>query len=704
MPIFQRLVLLMLASLAFSQPTVAGENYAILVGASTYDNLEERYWLRGPENDVDLVATYLAENAPVPFAPGNIAILSEGPRARAKPTLAAIREAFSDTTARLQPGDFVYLHFSGHGSQAPAADDETELDGLDELFLPVDIGPWNDTVGAVENALVDDEIGRMIGAMRARGATVWAVFDSCHSGTATRAAPAGDDVRLRKLQPQALGVPDARLAGAAPRSRGKPDPRAGGEAPLAVADAGAEQGRFIAFFAAQTNETTPEKRMPPGLPGRRAQGVFTYTLFETLAEHDGLTYRQLGQEVLRRYAVRNLARSTPLFEGDLDGVVFSADPGGKIHQWPAAPEGARLRIPAGTLQGVAPGTRLALLPSAAAGLDETLGYFEVTEADTFSASLKPVAQDGLAALSSEDAPLGAYLRKTRQEVSFGLRLALPAATAGPVPDKLEHALAYLREDEELAARIAFVAPGEEADIRLALLPDSPEPEAVWMLPGTGYFEPEKAAQIPSVTMADKSAEELAQALTLNLRAMSKAINLLRLGSGYAGTGLGLEVTLRTRKAGAPDLQDIAAVPVPIMLPGDEVHLRASNAEEFPIDLNVLHVGSDYAIQHFFAGRLQPGDTLRQGLFRISDYAFGRDRVVIVASPAEPQSLVLDLAFLEQEAVPATRGQAGEETPFAEVLRIAGFGTTTRGAVPLGGQEAGPSPAILQFDIDTVPAE
>ena len=86
------------------------------------------------------------------------------------------------------PDDFVYLHFSGHGSQAPALNDETELDGLDELFLPVDIGPWNDTVGAVENALLDDEIGEMIGAIRAKGATVWAVFDSCHSGTATRAS------------------------------------------------------------------------------------------------------------------------------------------------------------------------------------------------------------------------------------------------------------------------------------------------------------------------------------------------------------------------------------------------------------------------------------------------------------------------------------------------------------------------------------
>ena len=60
------------------------------------------------------------------------------------PTLAAIRGAFAALTAEVQPGDFVYLHFSGHGTQAPALDPATELDGLDELFLPVDIGPWSE--------------------------------------------------------------------------------------------------------------------------------------------------------------------------------------------------------------------------------------------------------------------------------------------------------------------------------------------------------------------------------------------------------------------------------------------------------------------------------------------------------------------------------------------------------------------------------
>ena len=123
------------------------------------------------------------------------------------PTLANIRQAVIDLEKNLQSGDFVYLHFSGHGSQAPALKPDQELDGLDELFLPADTGAWNKSVGTVENALVDDEIGSLIDRLRKKGATVWAVFDSCHSGTVTRAVSTGDSRDRgtpRKLSPPAL--------------------------------------------------------------------------------------------------------------------------------------------------------------------------------------------------------------------------------------------------------------------------------------------------------------------------------------------------------------------------------------------------------------------------------------------------------------------------------------------------------------------
>ncbi|WP_204112402.1 caspase family protein [Shimia biformata] len=681
------------------------ENFALLVGASTYDNLDERFWLTGPANDVDLVRTYLTTTAPVPFAPENVTVLADGLEGGTKPTLAAIREAFAQIAARAQQGDFVYLHFSGHGTQAPAINPETEIDGLDEMFLPVDIGPWNDTVGTVENALVDDEIGVLIGAIRAKGATVWAVFDSCHSGTVTRGAPSGDDedeVRLRKLSPETLGVTQAALDDAATRSRALPDPRTRPESPVGDALMGDGDGAFVAFYAAQTNETTPEKRLPKGKPGRRSQGVFTYTIFETLAEKPGLTYRQLGQEVMRKYAVQNLALSTPMFEGDLDAHVFSGEASGKITQWPVSQSDFGLSVKAGHLQGLTQGEVLAILPSPASTLNEALGYVEVTFVDTFTAEAEGIDHEGLAAYDEADLPRGAYVRRLQEPVDFTLTVALPDADGPALPNALFEAIAQLQTDLGTTGRVQFVPAGSEADVRLAVLPESRRPDAVWMLPGSGMFENEKQGQIPSIGTDGRDAAEVAALLRDNLETMSRAINLLRLGGQYDNTGLRIDLRLQTKNKQNRNLRDLDLASVPVLLPDDQVHILTRNDKDFPVDVNVLHIGSDYSISHFYSGRLNPGDQLKKGLFRITDEAFGRDRVVVIISPAQPQTPVEDLRFLAQDAVAVTRGQTTGGSGFSAALQEAGFGTVTRGAMALE-DDSGPAPAILQFDIDTKPA-
>lgn len=685
----------LVACLTLSDAAQARQNHALLIGASQYPSLEERFWLVGPANDVDLVRTFLATNPHVPFKAENITVLADGIEGATPPTLAAIRSAMADLTARLRPGDFVYLHFSGHGSQAPARDATAELDGLDELFLPVDIGPWDDAVGEVHNALVDDEIGQMIGALRGTGADVWAVFDSCHSGTVTRGAPSGgDEVRLRKLDGAALGIPEALLE--TPASRALPAPGAAQPSPVDIAG---DNGGFVAFYAAQTNETTPEKRLPRGMPGRRAQGVFTYTLFETLAARPGITYRQLGQEILRRYAVGNLARSTPMFEGDLDSPVFAAGGGAATQQWPANTDGDTVSIAAGRLHGIGEGAVLALMASPADPDDAALGLMRVDFADTFSAELVRAGDGDFPA----EIPRGAYLRKTSQALDFALSVALPEPGTAPA-DRLRAALTAADTADPFGARIHLVEAGAEADLRLGVLPDSDRPQAIWVLPSTGLRDEGGFVVTPSIGSADKTDDELLMVLVDTLQRIARAQNLLKLGGAYDGSDLDVEVQLQTRSPAHPRLRKLDTVPVPQLIPDDEVHVLARNHEDVPVDLNVLYVGTDFSITHMFAGRLQPGDRLKQGLLRITDEAFGRDRVILILSPARPHSAIEDLSFLQQEALPATRGNGSGPAGFAGMLAEAGFGATTRGAAPLGGGDSGPGPAILMFDLDTRPAD
>ena len=674
----KRFVAATLAVCLFGGASVeARENYALLVGVSSYPSLDEQFWLVGPANDVDLVKTYLTTNPHVPFEAGNITVLADGVPGAGMPTLAAIRGGFADLAGRLQPDDFVYLHFSGHGTQAPALDPETEQDGLDELFLPADIGPWQDSIGTVENALVDDEIGQLIASLRATGATVWAVFDSCHSGTVTRAAPSGDDeVRLRKLDPSALGVPSAAMDRIVSRAL----PGAAAESPVDMGDTGG----FVAFYAAQTNETTPEIRLPQGAEDRRSQGVFTFTLFEALAARPGITYRQLAQDVLRRYAVSNLARSTPLFEGDLDTPVFGSGEVSEIQQWPLQNDKGRLSVQAGHLHGLSEGMQLALMASPADPTDAALGLVQVEYAENFSSDL----------LSDlVEIPRGAYLRKISESLDYGMTVALPEE----VNAVLEAAMVVAGEREMFGARIGFVAAGEEADIRLAV-----REGALLVLPGTGILAGGAFAFNPTIRLDDKSPEALGLALSDTLNRMARVQNLLKLGGAFHDGALDVEVDLETRSPDQPRLVALESVPVPTLVPEDEVHVVVRNLETFPMDLNVLYVGSDYSISHIFAERLQPGDRLKQGLVGITDAAYGRDRLILILTPAEKHSALEDLSFLAQEALPVTRALRGG-AGFAEALAEAGFGTTMRAATALGGRkDNGADPVMLMYDIDTRP--
>ncbi|MES2549069.1 MAG: caspase family protein [Pseudomonadota bacterium] len=676
------------ALLLTAPPAVARENHALLIGANQYPNLEERWWLKGPANDVQLVAQYLTTEAPVPFASENVTVLSDGVAGSTPPTLGAIRGAFADLTAEVQPGDFVYLHFSGHGTQAPALDPATELDGLDELFLPVDIGPWSDQVGAVENALVDDEIGALIDGLRAKGANVWAVFDSCHSGTATRAVTsAEDDVRVRQLPPQALGID----VDAVEVSRSV-DPRAT-EAPF---DGGAGQGSFVAFFAAQTNEVTPEKNLPRGKPGRKPQGVFTWTLMETLAEYPNATYGQLGQEVLRRYAVKNLAKSTPLFEGDLDQVVFGGEGGARVSQWQAEVTDAGFTIPAGTLHGLSEGAVLAVMGSAAASDAEALGFVELTSVETFSSTARGVEKDGK--VLPAELPKGITLRKLDEALDFTLTVALPRTGSVPA-DALLSVLAELQA--AAGARLSFVAPDKEADLRLAVLPDSPRPDAIWVLPATGLAE--DLGTTPSVSTGDNDGADLAAVLADTLVTMARAQNLLKLAGAVGASNPDVAVELLTRTPEDRTLRPLPFAPVPTLVPDDEVHVLAKNNGDGPVDVNVLYIGADSSVSHWFSGRLQPGDELRKGLFKISADVLGHERMLVVVTPAKPQSPVEDLSYLAQDALETTRAVGG--TAFGAALAEAGFGQTTRGAIALTDDSGGRAgAAILTLELRTVAAE
>jgi hypothetical protein len=183
--------------------------------------------------------------------------------------------------------------------------------------------------------------------------------------------------------------------------------------------------------------------------------------------------------------------------------------------------------------------------------------------------------------------------------------------------------------------------------------------------------------------------------------MSKALNLLKLGGAVGPGALDVTVEMLTRTPQDRTLKPLPFAPVPILIPEDEVHVLARNNMDQPVDVNVLYIGADYSISHWFAGRLQPGDELKKGLFKISDSVLGQERMIVVVTPAKPQSAVEDLSYLAQDALELSR--SATSTALQDAFREAGFGETTRGAIALSDADAaaGPQPAILQLELRTV---
>lgn len=302
----------------FHADALAAERHALLIGVSRYPSLSADMQLEGPANDVRLIRRLLLESG---FQPQNIRVLAEGEDADSPPTRPAILAALQNLSDEVRRGDFVYLHFSGHGSQQPALrtrGKNVEPDGLDEIFLPQDIGHWDGTIGQVHNAIVDDEFNVLLSRLRNRGATVWAVFDSCHSGTLTRGR-AKAAMRIRSVHGSILGVPTGRNLKRWQAGIGARERLADATQQLRPEPLRADAGGLVAFFAVRSDEETPEVRFQDG----RFYGLFTYTLSQVLVDQPNATYRQVAERMLSRYAAKKW-HYNPLFEGGelLDTPIF----------------------------------------------------------------------------------------------------------------------------------------------------------------------------------------------------------------------------------------------------------------------------------------------------------------------------------------------------------------------------------------------
>ena len=107
---------------------------AVLIGINYPGTKAE---LKGCINDVTRMRQCLLER--YGFDEQDITILIDTDRSYDQPTGKNIRRALQDLVRSAEPDDFLFVHYSGHGTRLPAETGEDDDTGFDECIVPCDM-------------------------------------------------------------------------------------------------------------------------------------------------------------------------------------------------------------------------------------------------------------------------------------------------------------------------------------------------------------------------------------------------------------------------------------------------------------------------------------------------------------------------------------------------------------------------------------
>jgi hypothetical protein len=316
---------------------------ALLVGVSGYcrdasgaqcNEHGKQWWNLNTGNDVDAIGEVLMSDR-FGFKPEEIRTL----KSKEETTHNAIVKAFrSFLVEQTRPGDIVYFHYSGHGSQV--ADDRAhglnpkpgdELDGMDETLVPSDYAGLRDGSRDIR----DDEMEQLLAELAGRHVTV--TVDSCHSGTITR----GGLSLVRGM----------RLSRPVP-----PNPRGAQDGPSGLFALNAALPRSLVVISAARNDQLAVETWDN--KSGKQMGAFTSALLGAFrGAVPETTYRDLFERINAEVTGKT-GDQDPQLEGSRDNLLFSGiarPPQPYINI--TVDTTRRVLLKAGSLQGMSAGSR-----------------------------------------------------------------------------------------------------------------------------------------------------------------------------------------------------------------------------------------------------------------------------------------------------------------------------------------------------------
>ncbi len=295
--------------------------YALLIGIDNYTSIPTYPQiypnLGGCVRDINKVKDYLKKTLSVPqeqiwklTAPvietNNLASIKSA-EDNMFPTYKNIVEAFAKITAAANPGDRVYIHYSGHGGRASTV--YGNLKGgvkHDESLVPMDIVDEN------SRHLRDVEITTLLKRITDKECILTVIFDSCHSGDATRgdyAIRGSKEIDTKDSKIESLVASEEELIAnwkEANKSSGVWLPQA---------------NEYVFIGACLDTEVAYEYRVD----GEKC-GALTYWMLNTLTSlPPGSTYQMLFERVNAKVRSELRERQTPVLLGAGDRMIFGSN-------------------------------------------------------------------------------------------------------------------------------------------------------------------------------------------------------------------------------------------------------------------------------------------------------------------------------------------------------------------------------------------
>lgn len=630
------------------EPTVLNRKlFALLIGVdcylpnrlpdgSSYPNLS------GCVRDIAHVEKFLTERLGLPA--GQIVKLTATnngnetpPEPKAQwPTYENMVAAFKDVTGRAQPGDQIYIHYSGHGGRTKT--NFKELKGhraLDESLVPTDIG----RKGA--RYLRDVEIAHLLKQMTDKNLVVTVVFDSCHSGGATRGFGGGAVRGISSIDTTARPT-DSLVA--APEELARTwrsvTPEQARNARLGSGWMPEMKG-ILLLAACRANELANEF----AFDGRERNGALTYWLLDSLKQTGpGLTFKMLHDRILAKVHAK-FSQQTPQLHGDGARVVFDTNrvarpPSVRVLQVDLT--NRRIKVDAGEAQGIRAGARFAVYPAHAIDFTEISSRLALAEIKD-KADVK--ATESWASVT--EATGGATLEEGAQavlldagEIRFRSRVRLIRQDNLPPGVNQEAALEQLKGQIEQSGWVRPAEDEEAVDYQIAVNADG-EYE-VWDPIGKLISNLR-----PALKVADRSAPAQLMSRLVHL---TKYRNIKLIDNASSTSTLARQLTVDLTGA---DLD--APGGAPVLDVGESATLHIKNNSPEVLNITIFDLQPDWGIRQVYPSDadsqiLDPNDSLDLPVTDVSlpeGYTEGVDTIKVFATLEGTSFRWLEMPALDQ---------------------------------------------------------